>query len=71
MLHLVAERFLRIAERHLIEAEAWMNISAEHDDLFSKRYANQKADWHLDMVKYWHMAVDNLHYKPGTWAYTF
>ena len=71
MLHIVAQRFLRIADRHLNEAEIWMEISSRQNDLFGKRYANNKAGEHLQMARYWHMAIDNLHYKKGTWAYTF
>jgi len=71
MLHIVAERFLRIANRHLNESKIWSEISSRQEDFFGKRYANRKASEHLQMVKYWYMAIDNLHYKKGTWAYTF
>ncbi len=71
MLNIVAERFLKIADRHLTEAKIWLDIATSRNDLFGKRYANDKCDAHLQMARYWHMAVNNLHYKKGTWAYTF
>lgn len=71
MLAIVAERLLRCAQRHLDEAKGWIEIAEQRNDLFAKRYANKKTEWHLDMARYWQMAANNLHYVPGTWAYKF
>lgn len=72
MLIFVRERFLKIAERHLNEANAWCNAAKNFQDSYAAlSYANKKVRDHLDMVKYWHAACDSLHYKPGTWAYKF
>ena len=74
MLYIVKERFLKCAQRHLDEAKIWMRISTEYREegyLMCARYAGKKADEHLEMTRYWHMACNNLHYKPGTWAYKF
>lgn len=74
MLQIVIERFVRCAERHLNEAQAWNAIAkdrSEQNDLFGLQYANRKAGWHLDMAKFWGMAIKDIHYIPGTWAYKF
>jgi len=72
MLNIVRLRFIKIADRHLREAEAWSRAGEEYrDSLAALRYANKMVRAHLDMAKYWQAACDTLHYKPGTWAYRF
>ena len=74
MLVFVQQRFLKIAERHLNEAKAWIEIAKIYNDKYAfwaVKIANRKADEHMQMARYWHMACNNLHYKPGTWAYKF
>ncbi len=74
MLHIVRERLLKIAKRHLDEAKIWNELCGEcreKDNLYGMKFCNRKSDEHLRMVEYWHMACNNLHYKPGTWAYKF
>ena len=65
-------RLLKIAKRHLDEAMGWNEAGKSfRDSLYALRYANRMANAHLEMAKYWEMAVKNLHYIPGTWATTF
>ena len=57
-----------------MEAQAWNNIAkqkSEENDLFGLKYANRKVEGHLDMVRFWKMAINDIHYIPGTWAYKF
>lgn len=74
MLAIVQERFLKCAQRHLDEAKGWIEIAKKYNDeyaFWAVKYANRKADEHMAMARYWHMAARNVHYKPGTWAYKF
>lgn len=69
MLSIVRERFLKCADRHLKEANMYIEIANDRPDL--SVYAVRRANQHLDMVRFWHMAFDKVHYVPGTWAYKF
>lgn len=71
MLHIVQERFLKCSQRHLDEAKQWFEIADSRNDTFGKLYALCRGNAHLDMVRFWQMAVRDIHYIPGTWAYRF
>lgn len=72
MLALVQTRFLECSKRHLNEASQWMQVAEKYPtDLFGKQYAVRKANEHLEMVRFWQMAVRDIHFVPGTWAYKF